>query len=138
MANIYHGRAKLLEVHTSNAWAGSQIDCGEMKSCRIWSEKQVFEGLIRSHKRGVVGNFEAESVWTDGTTRTSLEALVDSDVYIRVTDPAGNTYVCGPAPLTMGSSRGFKDSTDPHHFVLSLKSQLLSQDSDWCEAPTDS
>lgn len=137
MANIYHGKASKLEMHTSDVWTGSQQDLGEMKMVRIAFEPQVFEGLANDHPVGGSGIFEANIAEAGSTNETYLEGKIGTDVYVRVTDPAGNTYVAGPAPLVLGMDRNFDDPTNPHEYQIRMK-DYVDAPSDWCSAPTDS
>jgi len=139
MANIYHGKAKKLEIDTASDFA-TAVDLGEMKMVRLAFEPQVFEGLANDHPVGGYGIFEANIAEAGSTNETALETTVGigTDCYVRVTDPADNTYSTLIAcPLVLGMDRNFDDPTNPNEYQIRLRA-YCDAPSDFVAAPTDS
>lgn len=133
MANIYKGKASKVEHAATNSWPGT--DLGEMADVLIEFESMVFEGLADDHPVGGMGKAKIVLAEATSARRSALEALINEDTYIRVTDTAGNYHIFH-GPLTFEESRNFDDPTNPHVFTIDIE-RYADDAEDWCPAPAD-
>lgn len=133
---IYAGKASKVETNTSDSWAGTQTDQGEMKSAKISFVTEKFEGLANTHGVGGYGMLELELAEATSARRTAIEAMKNVDTYFRITGTDGNTYVVH-GPVTYNETRDFSDPKNPHIFKITVK-RFCDKAGDFCAAPTDS
>lgn len=131
---IYHGKAAKVEIDDAANMSGAS-DLGYSKKVLIDWKKLVAELMPGNLMVGGDGIVEIEIAETGDTNETVLMARNGNTSYVRVTDPAGNTYVAGPFKAQIGLRRSFKDPKDPHVYIIKGK-KTTDKPSDFITGPT--
>lgn len=131
---IYHGKADKVEIDDAANMVGAS-DLGYSKKVLLDAKAIKAELMPGNLQVGCTGIVDIEIAETGDTNETVLMARHGLVSYVRITDPAGNTYVAGPFVAMIGMKRTFKDPKEPHVYTIKGE-ENVDVPSDFITGPT--